>query len=517
MKKLIAVLLCAVMTFSVAGCSQKSQEPAAKPAESAPEKVNESENQGTEAQGPDISKPVELTMVIQTDGVECADNDMVEEEINRILKEKLNVTLHIKHCPFTDTRTNMNLWLSSGEPCDIFVSWFSWATYKDYAAELTPYIDLMPHAVEALGDFIENGYDDGKLLGLPAIKDWVAYNCYLMRKDLVEEAGMKPEEIKTYAQFEELLRKIKEKHPDIHPLTNGTATRPSLFFESTNAREDGTMYATDMLSATHGIGLMDPTTSSEVTCLYFSDFYEDLVYMAYDWAEEGLMYDSSILNGSEQVAAGTAGGYGTTYKPGIESQENVTCGTEMVAVCMPDFEDGVLKTNNGFNWCVNKKCADVERACMLLDLLYYDVEVNNLLSWGIEGVHYVKTDDPNIIEYPDGIDASTVRYYSWGKFEFPNNYLQYVMEPSPSNLWEEMEEFNKAPASKALGFVFDQTPVEGQLAAVQNVVSQYNQGLGSGTLEPEKLEEFRQALLDNGIQECIDEAQRQLDAFLAGK
>ncbi len=64
--------------------------------------------------------------------------------------------------------------------------------------------------------------------------------------------------------------------------------------------------------------------------------------------------------------------------------------------------------------------------------------------------------------------------------------------------------------------MFDPTPVEGQIAAVQNVVSQYNQGLGSGMLEPAMLEEFRQALKDNGIEDVIKEAQSQLDAFLAG-
>ena len=240
-----------------------------------------------------------------------------------------------------------------------------------------------------------------------------------MRKDLVEETGMEPGSIKTYDQFEELLRKIKENHPDMHPLTNGTATRPSLFFESTNQREDGSLYATDLFDGITAVGLMDPVTSSEVSCLYFSQFYEDLVNMAYRWAEEGLLYDATILNGSEQVAAGTAAGYGTTYKPGIESQENVTCGTEMVSVCMPDVTEGVLKTNTSFNWIVNKKCANVERACMLLDLLYYDAEINNLLCWGVEDVHYVKTDDPNIIEYPEGVDGGHCWLLQLGQVRVP--------------------------------------------------------------------------------------------------
>lgn len=514
MKKFLAMLLAAAMIFSLFACG-KASAPTEAPSETTPNKPAEESTGSVNTAGPDLSEHVELTMVIQTDGVECRDNDMVLDAINKILEEKLNLTLHIKWCTFTDTRNNMPMWLSSGEPCDLFSSWFSWTTYRDYAADLTPYQDLLPNALDALGDFVENGYYDGKLLGLPAIKDWVSFNCYLMRKDLVEETGMKPEEIRTYAQFEELLKKIKENHPDIHPLTNGTATRPSLFFDSINEREDGSQFNTDIFSPSTGVGLMNPATSSTVSCLYMSDFYEKLVNMAYRWNEEGLMYDSSIMNGSEQVAAGTAAGYGTSYKPGIESQENVTCGTEMVAVCMPEYSEGVLKTNTSFSWIINKKCANVERACMLMDLLYHDKEINNLLSWGIEGVHYVKTDDPNIITYPEGVDASNVGYYSWGKFIFPNNYMQYVMAPSPSNLWEEMAEFNNAPPSIALGFVFDPTPVDGQVAALTNVVSQYNQGLGSGTMDPSALAEFRQALKDNGVDDVIAETQRQLDAFLA--
>ena len=76
----------------------------------------------------------------------------------------------------------------------------------------------------------------------------------MMRKDIVEETGMNPEEIKTFADFEALLRKIKENHPDMYPLTNGTAGRSTLFTSTVNAREDGTQYMTDMCIGT-GLGL----------------------------------------------------------------------------------------------------------------------------------------------------------------------------------------------------------------------------------------------------------------------
>lgn len=205
MKNFVAIVLTAFMLVSLAACEQTESSSPSSTLESADSVQSETKT----VSGVDNSEPVELTMVIQTDGIECADNAMLDEAINELLNEKLNVTLNIKRCTFTDTRTNMNLWLSSGEPCDVFNSWFSWSTYKDYYADLTPYQDLMPNALEALGNFISNGYNGDQLLGLPAIKDWVSYSCYMMRKDIVEETGMNPEEIKTFADFEALLRKIK--------------------------------------------------------------------------------------------------------------------------------------------------------------------------------------------------------------------------------------------------------------------------------------------------------------------
>lgn len=164
--------------------------------------------------------------------------------------------------------------------------------------------------------------------------------------------------------------------------------------------------------------------------------------------------------------------------------------------CLESIRDGNLKAKIPINSSVPREFSDVY----------------NTLNEMTSRIQELK------IESPEGIDASTVSYYSWGKWELPNNYLQYVMAPSPSNLWEEMDEFNMAAApSKALGFVFDTTPVEGEITAVQNVITQYDPGLGSGTLEPSKLEEFQQALLDNGVQKIIDEAQRQLDEFISNK
>jgi putative aldouronate transport system substrate-binding protein len=69
---------------------------------------------------------------------------------------------------------------------------------------------------------------------------------------------------------------------------------------------------------------------------------------------------------------------------------------------------------------------------------------------------------------------------------------------------------------RTIGFLFDTSPVASQFAAIQNVLSQYQDGLEFGILDPEvELPNMIQALKDAGVDEFIAEKQRQLDEWVA--
>ena len=84
---------------------------------------------------------------------------------------------------------------------------------------------------------------------------------------------------------------------------------------------------------------------------------------------------------------------------------------------------------------------------------------------------------------------------------------------------DKMQEFNASGIeSKALGFVFDNSEYADQVSALNNVISQYNGALSSGSGDPEELlPQFLEALDDAGIDDVIAAKQEQLDAFLAAK
>ena len=531
-KNMLAVLLGAALAVSCIGCgggAEAGGDNAGNAGGTAADAGNESTQAASGEDGADgqtaggeeevdlsAQEPVTLTMVLLTDGADYPDSAEVDQKVSEICEAALNTTVNIERVSLWDYATTMNLKLSSGEPCDLFQGWMNYNTYaaNEYFLDLEPYKEYMPDILDLIGNYVEMGYTNGKLYSVTALKDLPHDQGFILRKDWVDETGINLEEVDTMEKFGDLLRAIKKNHPDATPLTNGTTGNAAYGLYNMAEKEGGGFSMVDIL--TPGVGLLDPENSSVVSNLYATDEYKRSVELCYEWAQEGLIAKSDISSGAEQVRAGQSGGYAMPYKPGVTIQETTNCDTEMV-IWKTDDSEALARTNNDYAWSVNANCAYPERAVQLLNYLYTSEECMNLLSWGIEGKDYVFVDEENgIINYPDGVDSSTVGYSLWSKFGVPNTYLQYLLEGSDPDQWDQMKAFNDgAKRSVALGFAFDATPVTSEVSAVQNVIAEYNTALGAGLMDPSvKYEEFLEKLEEAGINTIIEEAQSQLDAWL---
>ena len=56
---------------------------------------------------------------------------------------------------------------------------------------------------------------DGKLYGIPTGRYGYEHNMYWVRGDILDELGMKPEDIRTLEDIENLLVTFKEKYPEL--------------------------------------------------------------------------------------------------------------------------------------------------------------------------------------------------------------------------------------------------------------------------------------------------------------
>ena len=102
---------------------------------------------------------------------------------------------------------------------------------------------------------------------------------------------------------------------------------------------------------------------------------------------------------------------------------------------------------------------------------------------------------------------------------YGNNFLAYFKEGQEKTDWEKTKEINdNAKTSPILGFSFDSTPVQNEIASVSAVLNEYILSLESGAVDPEKvMPEFLEKMKVAGSDKLIEEAQSQLDKWLASK
>ena len=132
-------------------------------------------------------------------------------------------------------------------------------------------------------------------------------------------------------------------------------------------------------------------------------------------------------------------------------------------------------------WGISINCERPDKAMDFLNLLYTNADVANLLSYGIEGVHYEKVSD-RIIKYPEGVNAGNVGYSKI--FSTFGDTLQiYQFEPVTEEAIDECIEISEnAAKSPTLGFSFDPQPVSTQVSNVTNAIAEYMLGLVVGAV-----------------------------------
>lgn len=308
--------------------------------------------------------------------------------------------------------------------------------------------------------------------------------------------------------MEKVLLKVKEAHPELYPVVahNG----PSMV---------GAGWDWDSIgSGAFGV-LVNNAQEPTVVNLFEDEGFLQLCETIKKWNDEGLIMPDVLSNtemGSSLVAAGKGFGYFAPMKAGYAEQETNKVGQEMVTA---ELSPALATTGTISNllWCISTNSEHPQEAMKLLVKMYTDAELSNLLINGIEGEHYVYTDDTKtLIDYPEGVTGSTTRYLSAG-WAWPNQYLTAPWVPNPTDIWDQLDTFNKeAIPSIALGFVPDLDEVTNEMTACANVTDKYLNAIMSGTVDVRETAAAMNAELEAaGLQKIIDAKQEQLDAWLA--
>lgn len=447
--------------------------------------------------------------------------DAVEEEINKITREKIGAEITLMPIAIADYSSKINLALQGGDKIDIYQSLGDFGTYvsTDMCYDISDLIGkYASETKELIGeDWLSACKKKDALYGIPCMKPIALTPMVIYRQDIVDELGIDMSKVNAIEDVTEVLKKVKSAHPEMIPLS---AVQTGEIGVSTNYGQVD--FLNDDRYKPVGVLMGD---SFKVTDLYSSDRFYKLCSLVRGWYKEGLVMQDAATTTSaaaETMSSGNYFGYIAAYSYPEEdtalSIEGQVAGHDLGAKIIGD---AYLSTAdiNAVSFMI-ASTTDVEEAAMkFLNLTYTDEKIINLLIYGIEGRDYVKNEDGSV-SYPKGEDATTVPYTAQLSCGTLGNFFKmYQMGKStPDSLKWELEQNKNAKMSPAMGFTFDSGSVKTQYTAVLNVISQYLPGLICGSLDPDtEIKKFVSALKDAGYQDILDEKQKQLEEWAKNK
>lgn len=518
MKKIISLILCLALAITLVACGGGSETDA--PQDNPTQPAASQNDAETGAVLTDLGYPIDfsedpyevrMVVTLQT-GVPSQEGiDRITALINEHTLRDLNMTLKLEVLPFAQYYQTIPLELANMEKIDLL------ALPYEYGIQYTGfgYFNDLEPLLETYGSHILSTYPseavaksctvNDTLFGLPVHKENSIQRTVIFRTDILEKYQIDVSSISTLEDLNEIFEIVAENEPDMWVTVMG--------------KDVGGFPMMDASLSTVGACLMDMENSSVVENYYASEEFAEWISMTREWNQKGWINPAAATDDQYYLTFimgqcfSIIRDYGDPLQePGLEQM----CGFDLTLARLTD------------PYCTTQSCAPwsyaipagsqaPEKAMIMLDYLMTQPELMNLLNWGEEGVDYVVKGD--VLDYPEGVDATTVGYSFRQGWILPNQFLCTPWITDGPNIYNEVKAYNEtAINSIALGFNFDPSAVVNEIAAVANVRDEYYNALNTGSVDPEVyLPEFLQALDDAGMQTIVDEVQRQLDAFLASK
>ena len=163
-------------------------------------------------------------------------------------------------------------------------------------------------------------------------------------------------------------------------------------------------------------------------------------------------------------------------------------------------------------------CADEpERAMMVLNALYTEPELYQLLIYGIEGTHYTDNGDGTITT-PYGNQGQSDSDYGLWKWTIGTCKNSLVTQADTPGYYEELEEKEKdALVSSFVNFTWDDSAVADVVASLQAIDGEYKDMIDQGYTGDNWEATLDQWIAERkaaGVDRVIEDMQAQIDAYV---
>ena len=505
LSKILCLLLICVLVLAVfVGCNKK-------PASGAASGTNQNGN----GSNTDTGEPYEITFYYDWMIAQPSDDGTaaVEQALNKILADKgYNYTVDIQWLNLMEYSTQMDLLLAAGGKADVvFCGMAGMSSMVDngYLVNLDPYLDnVLSDTVEVLGRFIECGKNDGSVYAIPCRKGGAMTYMYVYQPSYMDAIGFDKTQLNSFYDEEAIFAKLHAAYPDMYVDRNG----------------DYVNIIGDILD-TSVVGTFGATVgeNTNVVSYFETQAWKDAIDVAWKWRNLGYLHPDGSQNGQNTTASTHIG-----YNVGNENDE------EACAKFISSFWGGVDvdckqyeiedKETSFILWGVAYTSKNPKAAASFLNLLWTDYDVLNMVMWGIEGTDYVLTEPTKDLSvtgigafvYPEGKDRSSVPYSTYENYGIFGNEFLMIRWPDCTVASREYAYTSGQIAWTVplFGFTPKNEKISSEIAACSNVRSQYYDALMYGDIDPDNNAEFVKALYTAGLQNVLDEYNRQAGDWL---
>lgn len=435
-----------------------------------------------------------------------ADVETVENAVNEYLKDKLNVTLKFHILDAAQYQKKMSTMIAAGEKFDLAYCGSGQIAYADSVRtgafyDMAQYVDTyMPDIKEQFDEgFFKTAYVDGKLGGIPCLKEYCAEWGWIYRTDIAEKYGIDMSKMKTLEDLEPYLEKIKAGEPEMeYPIEWDTSMQVHNllgFFE----------IAPDI-----GVYLDNGVPRDEVVIFPESEEYKKLCETTKRYYEKGLVKPDVL----------TAKDAATRFKTGKSFCTIFSLKPDAYMEKFPDMEypiDQVAFSANTMNRPhaamigLSATSENPVRTMRFLNLLYSDPVLSNMIVYGVEGVHYNLNKDGRVEQIADsGYDMYPYQYM------LGNIFMNKLKVGEDEKKHEKLKAFNESAVYNPLnGFWVDTTDFELERVQLNSVVAEFRNQTTFGIFDYDEIyPKYEKKLKEAGIDRAYESVSAQVKTFM---
>ena len=450
---------------------------------------------------------------------------------NEYTKEKLNTTVNYHFYAMADYDQAVSTMVSSGTYMDIVFTGAGLVDFNSFVARnaftaIEDYIDeYLPKTKAQLVQGSWDGYTyDGHIYAVPPNKDLAARWGWLANQTMIDDLGVPfPEKFDTAADLIDWFYDAKEardaKYPDKaeNPIVgDGAPNRLDqwYYFESLVGNSQYPLVAANVPGL---LGFEGQGEGETAFCPFYTDEYREMCKAIRQLVVDGVIpFDTTNFDPDKVLfnAGELLGQYPQGYIY-VDPEMNAPYFTTTHYPAEHSLMTTAYVQSGG--QAISSTSEHVERSLELLELVNNDTYLATTLRFGVEGEGWTDEDNDGVFEDgPKNADTTNRNWYNWYGWQFGSIIVSKYPKGYPANFGELVKELNDNSSQDTnLGFIFDPTKVETQIAACNNVISEYGTNLKKGQNDDVEglIAEFREKLTANGIEQIVEEAQNQLTAW----